>query len=161
MSLQQRRTPARRLLNDSKEKVKAEGTEYAPTSKERANVRFIPSICIHHSSFSQSTPLDPIPPLLTFNLVHLSFQEKAATPRDFTIYGVVGALVLVTGWGIAKELMPVGQSPNKIFSATFDKIRKHPELTARLGSPLKAYGRDLNTKREGRRNFIDHDFWTE
>ena len=56
-----------------------------------------------------------------------------------------------------------GVNANKIvrkhdfFSHAYDAVKENPEVTMRLGSPLKAFGHDHGGRREGRRNIIDKD----
>jgi mitochondrial import inner membrane translocase subunit TIM21 len=47
-------------------------------------------------------------------------------------------------------------SPNSVFSKSLDVIKNHPEVTRRLGYPIRGYGRDHGGSKVGRRNFIEH-----
>jgi len=92
---------------------------------------------------------------------HVTFKEGAKAVSQGTIFlGIAGA-ALFFGSLIAKELMPTKMSPNSVFNTTFERFKDHPEVVARVGDNIKGYGRDRNTHKEGRRNFIDHDKFTD
>lgn len=57
---------------------------------------------------------------------------------------------------IGREIMPTRMSPNSVFNSAFEKIRDHPEVVARVGDNIKAYGKEYNSHKEGRRNFVSH-----
>jgi hypothetical protein len=82
--------------------------------------------------------------------------EGVKTASKGTLVACAAGLAVVCAYYIGKELMPDKLGPNSVFNAAFDLVRNHPELTSRLGSGIKGYGRDLGGRREGRRNFIDH-----
>ena len=52
-------------------------------------------------------------------------------------------------------LFPTRMSPQGAFNSALEFVRRDERVIARFGEPLKGYGRDLNTRSEGRRNFID------
>ena len=91
-----------------------------------------------------------------------SSQELVLTPGEKVVVGTrlsiyAGAFVLASccAYYIGKELLPTKMSPNTVFDSAFNKIRDHPQVSKRFGTPLKAYGRDHGGHREGRRNFIE------
>jgi len=70
----------------------------------------------------------------------------------------VAALVSVSGFYIVREIVPLGMSPNAVFNDSFERVRNHNEVVARLGTPVKAYGKGAS---DGRRNWIDHDEYVD
>ena len=81
--------------------------------------------------------------------------EKVVAGTRLTVYAGLFALASVCAYYIGKELFPTKMSPNTVFNKAFDKIRTNEEIKRRFGEPLKAFGRDHNGHREGRRNFIE------
>jgi hypothetical protein len=53
---------------------------------------------------------------------------------------------------------PFGLSANSVFNESFEKVRNHSEVVARLGTPIKGYGKGAS---DGRRNWIDHDQYVD
>ena len=97
----------------------------------------------------------------TTALTTITFKEGAKAGMNLMVLaGVVGA-VGVCGYLISKELFPSKMSPNSVFNQAFEVVRNNSEVTARLGTPIKGYGRDYGSSREGRRNFIDHDEYVD
>lgn len=82
--------------------------------------------------------------------------EKVVAGTRLTVYAGIFALASVCAYYIGKELFPTKMSPNTVFNKAFDRIRTNEEIKRRFGEPLKAFGRDHNGHREGRRNFIEH-----
>ena len=77
--------------------------------------------------------------------------------KGLAAVGLVG-LAGMCGYYIFHELIGGTKlSNNQLFNEVFEEVRNHPEVTGRLGSPVKGYGRDHGGKREGRRNFIESD----
>lgn len=52
-------------------------------------------------------------------------------------------------------------SPNSLFNEAFDRVQDHPDVTARIGSPVKGYGKDHGGRRAGRRNFVENQTYTD
>ena len=104
------------------------------------------------SSIIQST-LEPEGPKWE---VMTTGQKIKETSKTGLYLGIAG-LVVTCGYLAIKELMPTKLSANTIFSHAFDAVKENPEVTMRLGSPLKAFGHDHGGRREGRRNIIDKD----
>lgn len=91
----------------------------------------------------------------------ITFKQGAKVATTGTIWIGIAALVGVCGWYIARELMPTKLSPNQIFNHAFQVLRDHPEMKARLGDGIKGYGADRNRHKEGRRNYVEHDSYTD
>lgn len=91
----------------------------------------------------------------------VTFAEKAKTGVRLGFWVGLAGFASMCAYLIGKELIPTRMSPNSIFSDTAKIVQTHPEITARLGTPVKAYGRDFGSSREGRRNFVDHDEYTD
>ena len=87
----------------------------------------------------------------------VTFEERAKAATTGGIWLGIAGLVGVCGFYIGKELMPTSMSPNTIFNNSFELLRNHPEVTSRLGDNIKGYGGDYNRRKEGRRNFVEHD----
>ena len=94
-------------------------------------------------------------------LTTITFQQTAKTGISLTIYAGVAAAVAFSGYLIFQELNPWKLSPNGVFDDAFEFVRNHSEVTARLGTPVKGYGQDLGSSREGRRNFVQHDSYVD
>ena len=97
----------------------------------------------------------------TTALTTITFKEGARAGVNLMVLGGVVVAVGVCGYLISKELFPSKMSPNSVFNQAFEVVRNHSEVTARLGTPVKGYGRDYGSAREGRRNFIDHDQYVD
>ena len=80
----------------------------------------------------------------------MNVAQAAKTGATLTMWGGVAVLVSVCGFFVIKELWPSQMSPNSCFSAAFDFVKGHPEITSRLGPGLRAYGRDTHRGKEGR-----------
>lgn len=91
----------------------------------------------------------------------ISFQQGAKAATTGTIWVGIAALVGVCGFYIAKELIPTAMSPNAVFASAFESIRDSPEVTSRLGDNIKAFGGDYNSKKEGRRNFVENHVYND
>ena len=91
----------------------------------------------------------------------ITFVEGAQTASRLGLYLGIAGFVTFCAYLIGRELMPTRMSPNSVFNRTFEKIREHPEVVQRVGTNPKAYGRDFHQSKEGRRNFIDHDRYTD
>jgi hypothetical protein len=61
----------------------------------------------------------------------------------------------------APPSVPSRLSPNGVFTEAFDIVKQHHEVTARVGTPMTGFGADRNSKREGRRNFVQNDVFTD
>lgn len=89
-------------------------------------------------------------------------EEEAQTPVqrgvNVAVWAGVALVVGVCGYYIGTEIMPWGISPNTVFSESFEKVRNNSEVVARLGTPVKGYGRGTS---DGRRNYIDHDEYVD
>ncbi len=87
-------------------------------------------------------------------------------PRNLTNVLQKGTFVAVVGlistclYFIVTELLPTKMSPNTIFNRAFETIQMDPNIANHFGTPLKAYGRDHGSHREGRRNYIEHEKYT-
>ena len=92
---------------------------------------------------------------------HVFSADGAKTAARGGVWAGIAALVGLCGYYITRELFPTSLSPNHVFNTSFDAIREHDEVVARLGSPVKAYGRDHGGHREGRRNFVSHDIYND
>jgi len=132
----------------------------ALASRRIANASQIKRLQTVTRKFS-TTPTQTSGPEQTTALTTITFQEGARAGLNIMVLaGVVGA-VGVCGYLISKELFPSKMSPNSVFNQAFEVVRNHSEITARLGTPIKGYGRDYGSSREGRRNFIDHDEYVD
>lgn len=87
----------------------------------------------------------------------LNAIERAGVISRLIFYLSIAGLVCTFGYFIARELFPTRLSPNSIFNDAIDVIRDNPEVTGRIGTGIKCYGLDHGGRREGRRNFIQHD----
>lgn len=87
--------------------------------------------------------------------------QKVVAGTRLTMWAGVAALALTCSYYIGKELIPTKMSPNSIFDSAFSKIKEDDRMKRRFGDALKAYGRDNNGKREGRRNFIENSEYTD
>jgi hypothetical protein len=87
----------------------------------------------------------------------MSTGQKIKETSKTGLYLGIAGLVVTCGYLMIKELMPTKLSANTIFSHAFDACKEHPDVTMRLGRPLKAFGHDHGGRREGRRNFVDKD----
>lgn len=87
----------------------------------------------------------------------MTTAEKVKETSKTGLFLGIGAIVVTSGYFIVKELMPTKMSAHSIFNKAFDAVKEHPEVTMRLGNPLKAHGHDYGGRREGRRNVIDKD----
>jgi len=107
---------------------------------------------------SGSTPADAsgAPPPTT-----ITFQQGARAATTGGIWVAIAGLVGVCGFYIAREIMPTSMSPNSVFNAAFEEIRKKPEVISRIGDNLKAYGGDYSRRKEGRRNFVEHQVYRD
>jgi len=83
------------------------------------------------------------------------YQKVAGTARSGMYLGLA-VVAAGSGYMIIKELMPTRMNPNMLFNEAADVVTADPDVAARLGTPMKAYGKDHGGKREGRRNFIEH-----
>jgi len=86
--------------------------------------------------------------------------QKVVAASRLTMWAGIFAFASVCAYYIGKELVPTKMSPNVVFNKALEIVRENPEVTRRLGTPLKGYGRDHGGKREGRRNFIEHTEYT-
>ena len=91
----------------------------------------------------------------------ITFVEGAKTATRLSLFLGIGALVIFCASLIIRELIPTRMSPNSVFNRCFEEIRNHPEVVERVGENPKAYGRDFHQTKEGRRNFVDHDRYTD
>lgn len=91
----------------------------------------------------------------------ITFKEGVKTATSLSIIVGVGCAVIFFGTVIVRELIPTKLSPNSVFNAVFDQIRKHHEVVSRVGENPMAYGRDMHSTKEGRRNVIDHDRYVD
>lgn len=87
--------------------------------------------------------------------------QKVVAGTRLTMWAAMAAAASCCAYYIGKELLPTKMSPNSVFDKSFSLIREYDEVKNRLGTPLKAYGRDHGGKREGRRNFIEHTQYTD
>mmetsp|Transcript_22628 Transcript_22628/g.33925 ORF Transcript_22628/g.33925 Transcript_22628/m.33925 type:complete len:258 (+) Transcript_22628:53-826(+) len=86
--------------------------------------------------------------------------EKVVAGTRLGVWAGVAVFASFCAYYIGKELFPTKMSPNSVMDAATEKIRAHPEVTRKFGSPIKVYGRDHGGHREGRRNFIEHTEYT-
>mmetsp|Transcript_15357 Transcript_15357/g.21891 ORF Transcript_15357/g.21891 Transcript_15357/m.21891 type:complete len:308 (+) Transcript_15357:118-1041(+) len=93
-------------------------------------------------------------------LATLTPGQKFQVGTRLTVWAAIAFFAAGCAYFIVKELLPSKMSPNGVFDAAFDLIRKNPEILQRFGEPLKAYGRDHGGHREGRRNFVEHTQYT-
>ena len=47
-------------------------------------------------------------------------------------------------------------APNTVFNSALDRVNSDSKTAMELGQPIKGYGRDFGGRREGRRNFVQH-----
>ena len=92
------------------------------------------------------------------NLPMTTGQKVAAAGRTGMYLGIAG-LVLLCGGVIVKELLPTEFSPKTVFDKALGIIQQHPEVTMRIGTKIKGFGRDNGN--EGRRNFVSHDIYED
>ena len=92
--------------------------------------------------------------------IALTPGEKVVAGTRLGIWAGVAVFASFCAYYIGKELIPTKMSPNSVMDVATEKIRAHPEVTRRFGSPVKVYGRDHGGHREGRRNFIEHTDYT-
>lgn len=111
------------------------------------------------------------------------------TATKGALYMVLASATLACGYFIVRELMPScvrrrppfrplhnfrsplrprrrgpghrRMSPNSLFNEAFDRVQSHPDVTARIGSPVKGYGKDHGGRRAGRRNFVENQTYTD
>lgn len=95
------------------------------------------------------------------NEIVLTPGQKVVAGTRLTMWAGVAALAITCSYYIGKELLPTKMSPNSIFDNAFSKIKADERMKRRFGDTLKAYGRDNNGKREGRRNFIENSEYTD
>ena len=86
----------------------------------------------------------------------LTPYQKVAKATSNTLWLGLAGLAVACGYLIVTELMPSRNAPGSLFDEAVTFLREDPEVTARLGTPVKGYGRDHGGHREGRRNFIQH-----
>ena len=86
----------------------------------------------------------------------LTPYQKVAKATSSTLWIGLAGLAVACGYLIVTELMPSRNAPGSLFDEAVSFLRDDPEVTARLGTPVKGYGRDHGGHREGRRNFIQH-----
>eukprot|EP00510_Aplanochytrium_minuta_P009240 CAMPEP_0184056406 /NCGR_PEP_ID=MMETSP0956-20121227/7749_1 /TAXON_ID=627963 /ORGANISM="Aplanochytrium sp, Strain PBS07" /LENGTH=308 /DNA_ID=CAMNT_0026350407 /DNA_START=93 /DNA_END=1019 /DNA_ORIENTATION=+ len=110
---------------------------------------------------SKATPATKPEAAETTEISTITFQQGARAATQGGLFIGIGAAVIFFGSLIISELMPTKMSPNSVFNTVFERIKNHPEVVARVGENVKGYGRDRNTHKEGRRNFIDHDKYTD
>jgi len=75
-------------------------------------------------------------------LATLTPGQKFQVGTRLTVWAAIAVFAAGCAYFIVKELLPSKMSPNRVFDAAFDLIRKNPEILQRFGEPLKAYGRD-------------------
>lgn len=121
-------------------------TRHAMPSVQRPQFRLL---CTSKGSVTKVAEEGAPPPM--------NVAQAAKTGATLTMWGGVAVLVSVCGYFVVKELWPSQMSPNSCFSAAFEFVKEHPEITSRLGPGLRAYGRDTHRGKEGRRNFVSHD----
>ncbi|KAH9252900.1 hypothetical protein BASA81_009056 [Batrachochytrium salamandrivorans] len=107
--------------------------------------------------FSTAPAPKPEEEATTSALTTITFKEGAKAGANFLLLGGIAAGCLGCGFLIFQMLSPSKLGPNNVFNSAFEKIRNHSEVVARLGSPVKGYGREFSSGREGRRNFVDFD----
>ena len=81
--------------------------------------------------------------------------QKVAAGFRLSMYGGLFVLASTCGYFVVMYLFPTRMSPQGAFNSALEFVRRDERVIARFGEPLKGYGRDLNTRSEGRRNFID------
>lgn len=108
------------------------------------------------SSIIQST-LEPEAPKWEV----MSTGQKIKETSKTGLYLGIAGLVVTCGYLMIRELMPTKLSANSIYSQAIDACKEHPDVTMRLGKPLKAHGHDHGGRREGRRNFVDKDTFVD
>jgi import inner membrane translocase subunit TIM21 len=87
--------------------------------------------------------------------------QKVVAGTRLTIWGGVVVFASFCLYYIGKELFPTKLSPNSLFSKASSIVTDNREVKRRFGEPLKCYGRDHGSYREGRRNFIEHTEYTD
>ena len=90
----------------------------------------------------------------------LTPAQKVAAGFRLSMWGGLFALASTCGYFVVMYLFPTRMSPHGAFNAALEFVRRDERVVARFGEPLKGYGRDLNTRSEGRRNFIDSKEYT-
>ncbi|KAF0693790.1 Aste57867_15289 [Aphanomyces stellatus] len=88
-------------------------------------------------------------------IVLTPYQKVAAGTQMGMWAGFLG-LAAVCGYFIVRELFPSRMSPNSLFAEASDICLQNDLIGQRLGQPIRCYGKDYNTHKEGRRNFIEH-----
>eukprot|EP00924_Labyrinthula_sp_SR-Ha-C_P012910 augustus_masked-scaffold_12-processed-gene-3.8-mRNA-1 protein AED:0.14 eAED:0.16 QI:0/-1/0/1/-1/1/1/0/288 len=92
----------------------------------------------------------------TTELSKITFKEGTRAVSQLALIGGISALVLLSGSLIVRELFPTRLSPNSLFSKTVSYLKQNEKIKAEFGE-FKAYGKDFNKSKEGRRNFVFHD----
>ena len=88
-------------------------------------------------------------------------HEEPQTPREKVAYYVKAALrwsfvcaLLACLYLSVKELFPGRLGEQSLFSEVFDLLQTKDDIREVIGSPMKAYGREVG-RSEGRRNHVD------
>ncbi|ETW00984.1 hypothetical protein H310_06627 [Aphanomyces invadans] len=86
----------------------------------------------------------------------LTPYQKVAAGTQVGMWTAALGLASVCGYFIVRELFPGRMSPNSLFSEASDVCLQNDLVVQRLGQPIRCYGKDYGSHKEGRRNFIEH-----
>ncbi|ETV87833.1 hypothetical protein H257_01272 [Aphanomyces astaci] len=86
----------------------------------------------------------------------LTPYQKVAAGTQVGMWTAALGLASVCGYFIVRELFPGRMSPNSLFSEASDICLQNDLVVQRLGQPIRCYGKDFGSHKEGRRNFIEH-----
>mmetsp|Transcript_7780 Transcript_7780/g.9267 ORF Transcript_7780/g.9267 Transcript_7780/m.9267 type:complete len:335 (+) Transcript_7780:352-1356(+) len=155
--------PLARLLTTASRRNKFDFGKYEAGSNKRvnANMNINSRWTQNRRCSSKSSPAKKPEGAETTEVSTITFQQGARAATQGGLFIGIGAAVIFFGSLIISELMPTKMSPNSVFNTVFERIKDHPEVVSRVGENIKGYGRDRNTHKEGRRNFIDHDKFTD
>jgi hypothetical protein len=121
------------------------------TNKQRLNLSTTTAPNKHPEQQQQANNNDQLSSIFIEEGPPSTPAQKGMT---FAAWAVILSVVGICGYSVFVYVAPFGLSANAVFNESFERIRNHSEVVARLGTPIKGYGKGTG---DGRRNWIDYD----